>query len=98
MCNSMSNYMNNSQSNLFHNGLFNQTKTITNIKLIDINYEQSLKENNISYQKTISEFDQIFKNVEYLNKKIQAEIFVLNRSRKQIQSTINKFFLKKFHF
>jgi hypothetical protein len=42
MCNSMSNYMNNSQSNLFHNGLFYPTKPKINIKLIDINDEQSL--------------------------------------------------------
>ena len=81
--------------NIEHYNPFYSNKPKT--KLIDINDDKSLKDNNISYQETISEFDKIFKNVEFLNERIEEEIFSLNKSRRQILNKISRFFRKKHH-
>lgn len=81
--------------NIDHYNPFYSNKPKT--KLIDINDDKSLKDNNISYKETISEFDTIFKNVEFLNERIEEEIFDLNKSRRQILSKISRFFRKKHH-
>ena len=90
MCECLSYYKNFSQSNLFYS---DKPKT----KLIDINDEKSLKENNISYEETISEFDKTFEHIGKLNEKIKEEIFDLNKSRRIILSKISRFFRKKHH-
>ena len=95
MCNCLSGNLNKYESNsLFGtSNLFNSNKP--KVKYIDINDEKALRDNNISYKETISEFDKIIAEVKDLNKRLGEEISVINQSRKQILNKIRRYFSKQ---
>ena len=46
--------------------------------IIDINKKESLEKNGISYDKSISEFNETLENVKKLKRKIEEEIGIIN--------------------
>lgn len=98
MCKCLTGDINKYESNsLFgSSNLFNPNKPKP--KYIDINDEKSLKDNNISYKDTISEFDEIYDEVKDLKERLEEEISDIINSRKQILKKIRKYFSKQHRF
>ena len=60
--------------------------------LIDINNKESLKSNNISYDKSISDFDKVFKKIKNIKQRIEEEMEEINISQKKIFNEITTSF------
>ena len=60
--------------------------------LIDINNKESLKSNNISYDKSISDFDKVFKKIKNIKQRIEEGIEEINISQKKIFNEITTSF------
>ena len=63
--------------------------------IIDINKKESLTNNDISYDKSISEFEEMFKSMKNLKRKIEEEIEKINNSQEKIEEEITLSFKKK---
>ena len=63
--------------------------------IIDINNKKELEDNNISYKKTISEFDEIYNSAKKLKIKIEEEMNKINNSQKNIEEEIISYFKNK---
>ena len=70
MCNCLSGDANQKSTNSLFccNSIFNSTKPKP--KYIDINDSKALEDNNISYKETVSEFEEIYEEVKYLNERL----------------------------
>ena len=60
--------------------------------IIEINDKETLKDCDISYEKTISEFDKIFKKAKNIKQYIEEEIEGINNSHSKIMNEIAESF------
>ena len=63
--------------------------------VIDISDKESLEENDISYNKSLSEFDEIFKQVNDLKENLEEEIEKINKSRDVTMEQIKNIYEEK---